>query len=524
MFGSLLLAAFQTAASSTPPPTARAVSPLDAKAVRARYEAVESGKLESLVGEAIRFPTFAGNAEAFERQKAWLLRVGAELGLVVRDAGKVTEVDLPGPEGAPVLGLVVHGDVQPVDASAWTIPPFEGSVKNGRVIGRGAADDKGPLVQALLAMKSMKEAGPARTHTIRLLVGSDEESANTDIKEYLAGHRAPDVALVLDSAFPVVVGEKAWQAISVTTPFGDPPRDGRGLGYEVVELEAGLAASIVPDRARVVLKRTSPGTSFEALFAKLRKKTPRPDTKLETKDRGETAEILVRGRSAHSGVNIEGGRNALVSLAYLLEGELPASDADDLLAFARRAGRDLVGTALGIATSDPVWGHLDVNVATVAAGDGPWGYASGLPKEKARTLTVNIRRIPKLSGADLKARLENLIRVTNASTGARLVPSGFFDDEPKVFDPQAKLVKRLLAAYRRGTGTDAPPAISGGGTYAKRLPNAIAFGMWFPGKPYPGHDVDEQMEVADLHRGVHVLLEALVDLATGPRTDKPLEK
>ena len=522
----VLLAALSTSSpESAPPatkPVARAEKPRDARAVRARYDAVESKRMAALVSEVIRFPTVAGNADAYEKQKAWLARVGAELGLVVKDLGKVTEVDLPGPEGAPVLGLVVHGDVQPVEEAAWSVPPFEGAVKDGKILGRGAADDKGPLVQALLAMKSLREAGPKRTHTVRLLVGSDEESANTDMETYLKDHRPPHLSLVLDSAFPVVVGEKAWQALSVTAPFGEPPRDARGLAYEVDELDAGLAPSIVPDRARIVLRRKGNGPSFEALLAKLRKKTLRPGTRLEAVDRGDTAEIMVRGRSAHAGVNIEGGRNALVSLADVLEGELPACGADDLLSFARRAGRDLAGTGLSLAASDPIWGRHDVNVATLQAGDGVFGHVSGLAKGKARTLTINIRRIPVLSGADLKSRLYALVDEVNASTGARLSTSGFFGDEPKVFDPEAKLVKRLLAAYRRGTGKDAPPAISGGGTYAKRLPDAIAFGMWFPGKPYPGHDVDEQMEIADLHRGVHVLLEALVDLATGAPLEKPL--
>jgi succinyl-diaminopimelate desuccinylase len=65
--------------------------------------------------------------------------------------------------------------------------------------------------------------------------------------------------------------------------------------------------------------------------------------------------------------------------------------------------------------------------------------------------------------------------------------------------------------------------VSGGGTYAKRLPNAIAFGMWFPGKPYPGHDVDERIPLADLLKGTHVLLEALADLALQPPIDRPFQ-
>ena len=54
-------------------------------------------------------------------------------------------------------------------------------------------------------------------------------------------------------------------------------------------------------------------------------------------------------------------------------------------------------------------------------------------------------------------------------------------------------------------------------------PNAIAFGMWFPGKPYPGHDVDEKIEIADLQKGAKVLIYALTDIATGRRITEPFK-
>jgi acetylornithine deacetylase/succinyl-diaminopimelate desuccinylase-like protein len=47
--------------------------------------------------------------------------------------------------------------------------------------------------------------------------------------------------------------------------------------------------------------------------------------------------------------------------------------------------------------------------------------------------------------------------------------------------------------------------------------------MWFPGAPYPGHDVNEKVPIADLHRGAHVLIEAIVDLATGPPLREPFK-
>src|SRR5439155_24381174 len=136
-----------------------------------------------MLSEVIRFPTYEHNDQAFVDQKAWLMKTAAGLGFAARDAGKITEIELAATsKDAPVLGLIVHGDVQPVDADAWSFPPFSGVVDNGFIYGRGSADDKGPLVQALLAMKSLKESGVKRTHTIRLLVGSTEESDATEMK------------------------------------------------------------------------------------------------------------------------------------------------------------------------------------------------------------------------------------------------------------------------------------------------------------------------------------------------------
>jgi succinyl-diaminopimelate desuccinylase len=92
-----------------------------------------------------------------------------------------------------------------VEPDTWSVPPFAGVTRDGQVFGRGAADDKGPLVQALLAMRALQATRVPRMQTIRLLVGSDEESGSSDMRDYLRDHAAPGLSLVLDSAFPVVV-------------------------------------------------------------------------------------------------------------------------------------------------------------------------------------------------------------------------------------------------------------------------------------------------------------------------------
>jgi len=249
--------------------------------------------------------------------------------------------------------------------------------------------------------------------------------------------------------------------------------------------------------------------NWEPLMAAINA-APRPaDTRVAMQPTGDTLWIVTYGHSAHAGVNLEGGRNALVALARVLDGKLPSGGADDLLAFVRTAGADLYGTGLGITDRDPLWGRYAVNIATIKPNaDNP----------KQSTLTINIRRIPPRTGPELKTKMEQFVAAFNKRTGASLTATGFYGDEPLAFDANAKLVRRLLADYALATGTKDPrPAISGGGTYAKRLPNSIAFGMWFPDKPYPGHDVDEKNPITDLQKGTKVLIQALVDIATGER-------
>ena len=483
--------------------------------VQQHYDRIEMKQLVPMLSEVLHFRTYEHNEEAIAEQKKWLLKTGEALGFVVRDAGKITEIELPASDAnAPVLGLVVHGDVQPVDEEAWSFPPFGGTFDDKFVYGRGSADDKGPLVQALLAMKALKESKVKRTHTIRLLVGSREESEADEMPEYLKTHTAPDYSLVLDSEFPVVIGEKAWNALTVTTALAE--RKGEVVQpYEVVELTAGLAPSIVPDHAAVTL-RWKPGTApqWDPIIASIKRFIMPEGTRLVMQAEDEELRIVAYGHSAHAGVNLEGGRNALVALAQALENILPAGGANDLLAFARVAGEDIYGTGLGFTQSDPLWGRYAVNVAMIKPDE---------KDDKKRTLTVNIRSTPPRTGAELERYLGNFVGEFNQKTGASLTAGGWYGDAPLGFDPTAKLVLRLLEDYDRATGKAQRPAISGGGTYAKRLPNSIAFGMWFPGKPYPGHDVDEKIEIADLQKGTKVLIYALTDIATGRRIAEPFK-
>jgi succinyl-diaminopimelate desuccinylase len=273
-----------------------------------------------------------------------------------------------------------------------------------------------------------------------------------------------------------------------------------------VQVEAGIGASIVTPRATARLRARHRPEDLRMICPP----TVPAGYRCEIKPEGDDVTVTVTGRAAHSGVNIEGGRNALVLLANVLRDKTVFSGAHDLLDFAAMAGKDVYGTGFGLTKTDPVWGRYAVNVATLKPSDN-----GGL------TLAINLRRPPPTTQQEIQAYLQRIVMEFNREHRTSLQFGGYFQDEPLAFDSNSKIVRRLLADYSRATGQTERPAISGGATYAKRLPNAIAFGMWFPGRPYPGHDVDERIPVADLHRGVDVLLEALSDIACSPPVKEP---
>ncbi|MBR0344307.1 MAG: M20/M25/M40 family metallo-hydrolase, partial [Rudaea sp.] len=78
--------------------------------------------------------------------------------------------------GAPVLVFLGHTDVVPTGpVEKWSSPPFEPTVREGRLYGRGAADMKSSVAAMTLALEAFAKAHPQHRGTIALLLTSDEE-------------------------------------------------------------------------------------------------------------------------------------------------------------------------------------------------------------------------------------------------------------------------------------------------------------------------------------------------------------
>ena len=107
--------------------------------------------------------------------------------------------ELPAPEGAPTALLYAHHDVQPEGAAdEWTSPPFEPVVRDGRLYGRGAADDKAGIVIHAAALRTIADE---RSVGIKVLVEGMEECSTEFLPELVQGHAdllRADVAVVAD--------------------------------------------------------------------------------------------------------------------------------------------------------------------------------------------------------------------------------------------------------------------------------------------------------------------------------------
>jgi acetylornithine deacetylase/succinyl-diaminopimelate desuccinylase-like protein len=109
-----------------------------------------------------------------------------------------------GAQAAPTILVYGHYDVQPPgDLDAWTTPPFEPSVRDGRIYARGATDDKCPVYVALEAARRLFETDGALPLNVRFLIEGEEEIGSPSLGPFLAANRsalACDVVVSADGA------------------------------------------------------------------------------------------------------------------------------------------------------------------------------------------------------------------------------------------------------------------------------------------------------------------------------------
>ncbi|HEY7007966.1 MAG TPA: M20/M25/M40 family metallo-hydrolase, partial [Jatrophihabitantaceae bacterium] len=178
------------------------------QAIRAALGAVLPSVRDDLE-RLVRIPSVSADPDASTHldtcasQVAGMFRaVGIPDARVVRAGSGLPAVlgGRPGPPGAPTVLLYAHHDVQPAgDRQAWTSEPFEPSERDGRLFGRGAADDKAGIAVHLAALRAFNDVLPVG---VVVLVEGEEEIGSPTLPALLDAYRDElrcDVVLLPDS-------------------------------------------------------------------------------------------------------------------------------------------------------------------------------------------------------------------------------------------------------------------------------------------------------------------------------------
>ena len=264
---------------------------------------------------------------------AVLRAAAAGLGLEVVESevepGRVNlSVTLPGGDG-PGLLLLGHTDVVPV-GDGWTVPPFGGVVRAGRIYGRGASDMKGGLAASLAALAALRGVGlggVGLSGSVELAALVDEEETGKGIRSYV------------ESAGRPYLGCITAEPTDLQTIIG-----ARGDSYLRVEVHGRACHAGNPDGgANAIYGAAAVVAEIERLHAELAK-TPHPLLGPATWSVGQ-----IQGGSGGSIVPAE---CVVVADRRLLPGESPSEVLDDLRR--RVAGLGLEDRGLTIELAMPM--------------------------------------------------------------------------------------------------------------------------------------------------------------------------
>ncbi|MDD2213973.1 MAG: M20/M25/M40 family metallo-hydrolase [Oscillospiraceae bacterium] len=421
--------------------------------------------------QLIRIPSVKGSASArapfgaatLEALQTFLAKAQADGFRTKVIDGKVGYLEFgPDTASAPLLAAVCHLDVVP--AGDWQ-QAFEPQLIDGRMVGRGSIDDKGPAVAVYFGLKRLLQEGYEPRCKLRLILGLDEESGSDCMKRYTKTEQLPVAAFTPDAEFPVIHAEKGLLQFTLTLSWPETtvPADKLTL----LAAHAGTRANVVPGDCHLTWQL--------------------PDGRHESE--------TVTGVMGHASLP-QAAENAISKAMEQARLRLAATGQTQpwLEFYQQQIGMCYDGRLMGLAGKDAVSGPLTFNAGVLQ-----------LDAQQAR-LTCDIRYPVTWDVAELRTKIRSACEPYGVqyTENHHAAPLYLAKDQP--------LVMILTRIYNEQTGQQAEPIAIGGGTYARSLPNTVAFGPVFPGQPGVCHQTGEYADLASLERSEAIYTEAFRQL------------
>lgn len=399
------------------------------------------------------------------------LNIAKELGFKVKNVDNYAGHVEFGNSGR-LYAILGHLDVVPEgDIEKWNTNPYELTIKEGKMFGRGVSDDKGPSIGALYALKVVSEIIDNPKNTIRIIFGTNEENGSKCLKYYFEKEPYPDAAVTPDGTFPLVFAEKGNTSYLSTKTLNS------NYHTKLVKFKAGTAVNVVPEKCKAIIE-TEKINEISYLLENFKGKC-----KVEYRIDGKQIEINTIGKSAHASTP-ELGVNAASCMLDILSKIDFGPNNEILEILYEKLGKDIHGKGLDISGEDKVSGKLTCNLGIVDLNN--------------NNLSVKINiRYPIFFNVDMITK-----QINKALKGFDVKQTSH--SKPLYVSRDSELVKTLLNVYRSVTGDESEPIAIGGGTYARRVSYGVAFGATFPGENTGMHQPNENWSLDSFKKFIKI--------------------
>ena len=411
----------------------------------------------------------------------WMLSKAEEFGLNVKNIeNKAGHAELG--QGGKLCATLTHLDVVPA-GNDWQCDPFMLNLIDGKYIGRGVADDKGPPLLTLYCLRALKDAGVDGKNTLRAIFGTDEEVGMTDVVAYFANEEMPDISFTPDSGYGICSAEKGILQLEIST---------KNHNCEILsQLKGGTATNAVPDRAYALLNCTE--NDDHQLMRLADAKTG----DFEFKYNIDGLMIISHGKAAHA-CEPHLGHNAILELVDLLSSNFNFDVLGNLCAFINTNFHlEHDGTSLGMRMRDSQSGSLTACLSTIDI------------DENGARATIDIRYPVTFGGKELIRRVKKAAEFENVDVKV------LGHTMPLCLDETKPVINILKNAYTEIMGEKPLMYSTGGGTYARKLGGGgVAFGPVFPGEDARLHNTNEGISEESFWKHAQICLEAMYGMFT----------